>query len=151
MLERSLTILALVLLLSLSGCRGKPVGRAELRGDGATEARFVASGRPLELWADTNGSWSGSKNGYMMLHYEIDVLAGSKPIGHVTCDTQGTSSFVVCGTHNDIFGEQSGDCELRLDCQLPPLPNGEITLKVVGRKGPNVKKVKDMSINVREN
>ena len=44
----------------------------------------------------------------------------------------------------------SGDCELKLPCAVPAIPEGEASVHVVGTTGKDVIEVRKMSINVRK-
>lgn len=144
------TILAVVALLTLPGCRGKQVARVELRAAGSAEGRFVPGAAPLLLWADLDGKWQGNKNSKMPVLYRIDVLQGGAPLASLTCDTtQGLTS--VCGISSTVGNSRSADCEVKLACKLPKLsPGTEVTLRVTGTPGARIKTLTDMSIIVRE-
>ncbi|MGD0523583.1 MAG: hypothetical protein ABSE49_00495 [Polyangiaceae bacterium] len=135
--------------LLVTACRGKVVATAELHGPGTADARFTATGAPLVLWADTDGKWHGGSNSRFAAHYEIDVLGGSTKVGHISCDTK-DSSESVCGTKVSEGDTHTGDCELKLTCELPSIPAGPATLHVTGSTGPGTSDVKKMSVNVRD-
>jgi hypothetical protein len=135
--------------VALVGCRGNVLGTAELHGPGTAEAHFQSTGAPVTLWADTDGKWQGSKRSHFAAHYEIDVTANGGAAGRVSCDTK-DSSESVCGTKVSSGNSNSGDCEVKLTCQLPALPAGPVTLKVTATVGAGTTDVKRMSLNVRE-
>jgi hypothetical protein len=142
-------VLLLVSIVALAGCRGKIVGTAALSGPGTADATFTSTGKPIVLWADTDGEWQGGSHSHFAAHYEIDVSAGANKLGHVACDTK-DSSTSVCGTEVTVNNEHRGDCELALACTLPAIPAGPAALHVVATTGAGTKNVKKMSINVRE-
>jgi hypothetical protein len=137
------------LALLLGGCRGKLITTASLHQPGTASARFVADGRKPALWADTDAKWSGGKNSKPLINYEIDVKQGNRTLGHVSCSTGNGGGSSICGTHTNINGNHSADCEYSLACSLPPIPAGEVELVVTASKGPNVIDVSNMSLNVR--
>jgi hypothetical protein len=141
------SLLAAVLLTT--ACRGKVLGTAELSGPGAADAHFTSTGAPVVLWADTDGKWHGGRNSRFAAHYEIDVLSGTTKSGHVSCDTKDANE-TVCGTKTTMGDVSSGDCEIKLGCQLPSIPAGPATLHVVATLGPGTSDVKKMSLNVRD-
>jgi len=106
--------------VALAGCRGNLPGTADLRGRGTAEAHFQSTGAPVFLWADTDGKWTGGSQSHFAARYEIDVVAGGAPSGHVSWDTKDTTES-VCGTKVSAGNSHSGDCELKLHCQLPAL------------------------------
>ena len=108
-------------ILVTAACRGRIVATAELHGEGTAEAHFQSTGAPLVLWADTDGTWRGSKD----------------------------FPTAICGTHISNGDLQSGDCELKLTCTLPAIPSGDTILRVKGVPGKYAMEVKKMSINVR--
>jgi hypothetical protein len=147
--RRSVVLVGVVLLGSsaLVGCRGKVLGTAELHAAGTAEAQLVMPAGKLALWADTAGKWRDAER--MPVHYEIDVLAAGKSLGHVTCDTSSSKSS-VCGLSVTNGNETSADCELKLACELPPLPaTGTVILRVTAKVGPNVQEITKVSLNVR--
>ncbi len=146
---RSIAPLVVVSLLIASGCRGKVLATAALSGPGTAEAHFQSTGAPVMLWADTDGAWHGGSSSHFAAHYEIDVLSRGAKTGHVSCDTK-DSSTSVCGVKVSSGNTHHGDCELKLACDLPPIPAGPATLRVVGSLGAGTSDVKNMSINVRE-
>lgn len=144
--------LALALTFTLGGCRGKQIARADLKAPGKATARFTAVNKvAYKLWADTDGTWAGTKRSNFPATYTVDVQQGGKSIGRLQCDTR-AATVSVCGSHSNIFGEHSADCEHQLDCALPKLAPGPVVLSVEGRvaEPARVKKVRDMSIIVRE-
>src|SRR5580658_9986798 len=81
-------IACLCLALLTAACRGKLVATAELHGPGTADAHFQSTGEPLFLWADTDGTWTGSgRYAHFPAHYEIDVLSKGAQVGHVACDS----------------------------------------------------------------
>ena len=138
-----------VCLVFVAGCRGKAVGTAALRGNGTATAQFQSSGKQLVLWADTDGEWQGASKSHFPAHYEIDVLAKGVRVAHVSCDSASASTS-VCGSTVTINSKHRGDCELKLNCQLPIIPAGPAAIQVTGTVGPGVTNVTNMSINVRE-
>jgi len=137
-------------LLIGASCRGPILATAELHGAGHAEVKFTSTGRPVVLWADTAGEWYGAgRYSRLPVHYEIDIDASGKEVGHITCDTA-TSQTKVCGNRLAVGRDKRADCEYKLTCKLPPLPAGEIVLKVTGTPGKTVKQVTKMSLNVRE-
>jgi hypothetical protein len=133
----------------VTGCRGKIMGTAELHGPGAADVTFESTGAPVVLWADTDGKWHGGGNSRFAAHYEIDVLAGTSKVGHVSCDTKDASES-VCGVKMSEGESHSGDCEIKLPCQVPTIPAGPASLHVVATTGAGTSDVKKMSINVRD-
>ena len=151
---RALTSVKVVLVglgftLAATGCRGKMIATAELHGAGTADAHFKSTGGPLVLWADTDGKWRGGRRSHLPAHYEIDVRASGKHVGHVSCDTQNASTS-VCGSTVAINDLHSGDCEVKLTCALPTIPAGDATLHVTATLGANAMEVRKMSINVRD-
>ena len=139
------------LLLVLAACtsRGPLLARAELRGPGTAEAKFRTPATPPQLWASLDGTWSGGRYSKHPVHYEIDVLHAGQSLGHVACDTS-SASYSVCGSSLTVGSTHSGDCEVRLECQLPLLPaNGDVTLRVTGARAGSIEKIADMSLLVR--
>jgi len=149
----SVALVAPVALLALlaAGCRGKLYGTAPLSGPGTAEVTFTSTGAPVYLWADTDGSWEGaaSRHSYFPVHYEVEVLSQGKPIGHVSCSTEGASEQ-VCGSRTSVNGSHKGDCEIKLPCALPSIPAGPATLRVTGAPGKEATDVRKMSVNVRD-
>ena|SRR5438105_1765487 len=136
----------------LAGCRGDLLASAKLPGPGTAQTRFD-SGKDVELWSAFDGQWEGnasSKYSKPPLAYQIEVLQGGDVVGKVTCVTA-TSSSRVCGEFKKVGGEFEGDCEFRMNCELPKLRPGEVVLRVTGKLADpaRVKQVKDMSLNVR--
>src|ERR1700691_1333078 len=119
-------LLAVGCLLLATACRGKVVATAELHGPGAADAHFTSTGAPLVLWADTDGKWRGGSHSRFAAHYEIDVLGGTTKVGHIGCDTK-DSTESVCGVEVSDGDTHSGDCELKLPCELPSIPAGAAT------------------------
>lgn len=146
---RTPTLLAISCVLCATGCRGKIVATAELHGPGSADASFQSTGAALALWADTDGKWHGGSSSRFAAHYEIDVLSGGAKIGHITCDTKDVSES-VCGMKISNGNEHSGDCEMKLACQLPAIPAGAAILHVTGASGAGTSEIKKMSINVRD-
>ena len=147
-LHVSLSLLVPCALLA-TGCRGKVVATAELHGPGTADAHFTSTGAPLVLWADTDGKWHGGSNSRFAVHYEIDILSGGAKTGHISCDTK-DSSESVCGTKVSEGDVHTGDCELKLACELPAIPPGAAVLHVTGTLGAGTSDVKKMSVNVRD-
>lgn len=143
---QSAVVMAFVL---VTGCRGKVLGTAELPGPGTADAHFQSTGAPVVLWADTEGKWHGGSNSRFAAHYEIDILAGTSKTGHIACDTK-DSPEQVCGVKVSDGDTHSGDCELKLGCQVPAIPAGPATLHVVATTGAGTSDVKKMSLNVRD-
>jgi hypothetical protein len=138
----------------LFGCRGKLLATASLSGPGTAEARFTP-GKNMRLWADYDGEWTGgggSKHSKPPLKYDIDVLQGGKSLGRITCTTPSNGGTKVCSGETSIGNDHTGNCEVSLDCNLPALGSGEVTLKVTGSFSDpaRIKKVTKMSLNVRE-
>ncbi|MCC6526313.1 MAG: hypothetical protein IT373_26945 [Polyangiaceae bacterium] len=134
--------------LGLVACRGDIVVTAELHGPGTVEVRLPVTSQRLALWADTDGKWHGSK--HLLVRYEIDVLQEGKTIGHVSCSTNDVS-VSVCGTTSNIGGAHSGDCEMKMNCQLPGLAeSGEVVLRVTAQPGDGVDAIDKISLNVRK-
>ncbi|HEY3822493.1 MAG TPA: hypothetical protein VGL81_35255 [Polyangiaceae bacterium] len=144
----SLALLAAACVLLVTACRGKVVATAELHGPGTADARFTSTGAPLALWADTDGKWRGGAHSHFAAHYEIDVLSGTTKVGHVSCDTK-DSSESVCGVEVHSGETNSGDCELKLACELPSIPAGPASIHVTASTGAGTSDVKKMSVNVR--
>lgn len=149
MRPRLVSVAFLLGLAGLAACRGKVAGTAHLAGPGAADASFTSTGQPLVLWADTDGEWIGNDDSHFSARYEIDVLANGKKLTHLACDTR-ASKVSVCGTKMTVGMHQREDCELKLACELPPIPAGPASIHVVGALGPETVGVKNMSINVRE-
>jgi hypothetical protein len=76
-------------------------------------------------------------------------MVGGAKTGHVTCDTK-DSSEAVCGMETSVNDEHSGDCEIKLACNVPAVPAGPAVLHVTGTVGAGTWGVKKMSINVRD-
>ena len=147
-MQRPLLLSILSLSLILTACRGKLAGTATLTGNGEAEARFQSTGGKLTLWADTDGKWEGGENSHMDVRYDIEILQQGKTIGRLTCNTADVSTS-VCGTHIDMGGSHSADCELKLPCPVPNVPAGETVFRVKATTGPNVKSTKKVSLNIR--
>jgi hypothetical protein len=151
-MRRAPHLVLAVLALALAGCRGKLVSTAELHAPGTATTRFhVFAGQKLRLWADTEGTWVGSKSSHFPVTYTVDLQQGGKSLGRIQCDTR-QSGTAVCGSSSNIFGEHSANCEYELGCTLPPLAAGEVVLHVEGHlpEPGRVKKVGLMSLVVRE-
>ncbi len=136
---------------SLAACasRGPLLARAELRGPGTAEARFLSTATPPELWVSLDGMWSGGRYSKLPIHFEIDVMHAGQSPGHIACDT-GTASYSVCGASRTVGSTHSGDCEVRLECQLPALPpDADVTLRVTGSRAGPIETIVDMSLLVR--
>jgi hypothetical protein len=145
---RPVTLVVSVLAVtSVVGCRGKALGTAELHGAGTADAHFTSTGGKLALWADTDGKWRGTK--HMPVYYDVDFLVGGKSVGKVLCDTSDVSQS-VCGMQVTIGAEHSGDCEMKLPCQVPTLPSGAVIMRVNAKPGPQVEKATKLSLNVRQ-
>jgi len=138
-----------MLAVALLGCRGKKVATVSLTGAGKASTTFTAGQKPLSLWADTDAKWHGSKGSKPELTYTIDFTRDGKPLGSTTCSTKEVGA-VFCGVHSTVGGTHDADCEMRLGCGVPALGAGPVEIAVTGAVGPNVKSVKMMSINVRE-
>ncbi|HVY49795.1 MAG TPA: hypothetical protein VHB21_28065 [Minicystis sp.] len=143
-------LLLAVAALAVAGCRGKLLATAHLTSPGKTEVHFYA-GKSVTLWADTEGTWLGSKHAHFPAHYEIDVVQNGKPAGHVTCDADKQGGTVICGTQTTFGNEHTGDCEIELECSLPKLVQGDALLRVTGSVSDpsRVRRIKNMSLNVR--
>lgn len=148
-MRHSVLVLAATCGLLVIACRGKVVGTAELHGPGTADVHFTSTGAPLVLWADTDGKWHGGSSSHFAAHYEIDVLGGSTKVGHIACDTK-DSTESVCGTKVSNGDTHTGDCELKLTCELPAIPAGPATLHVTATTGAGTSDVKKMSVNVRD-
>lgn len=127
---------------------GELIVTAPLRGAGAAEARFVANGESLALWASLDGSFSrnaGSKtlNKILPVHYEVDVIQNGKLLHHLSIDTQ------VGRGNQKLHCTMAPDCEVYLE-DLPRLGPGPVLLKVRGTPREDVTDVKDMSLQVRK-
>lgn len=136
------------LALGLAACRGRVAGTAPLSGPGTVTTHLVATGRPIQVWADTDVSWVGQKSSKPDLEYVLDLKQNGQDVGHLECSTTARSGTSICGTHSNIMGEHRADCEISLDCPFPNL-SGDIEIRVTGRTGGNVKSVKKMSLNFR--
>lgn len=147
-LMRAPIALSLAGCLLIAGCRGKAVATAELHGAGTADATFTSDGKPLVFWADTDGKWTGGEHSHLAVHYEIDILSKGAKIGHVACDTA-NSSVSVCGMETTVNSSHSGDCELKLPCEVPSIPAGEASVHVTATLGKNVTDVKKISLKVR--
>src|SRR2546430_3053145 len=142
----------LLLLLLLVGCRGQILATAKWTGRGPAETRFTAD-KGVELWSDFDGQWEGnasSKYSTPPLAYLIEVVQDGAPLGKVECKTHG-SSRRSCGSFTKSGSNFGGNCEFRMNCELPPFHAGEVVLRVTGRLADpaRVKEVKNMSLNVR--
>lgn len=143
-----LRFVLLALALLSTGCRGKMLATAELRGAGTAEARFAATSAKLTLWADTDGKWRSTKR--LPVSYDIAVTVDGKSVGHVSCSTADVS-VSVCGTSVTIGSSHSADCEMKMSCSLPALPaSGAVVLRVTAKLGPGVESTTNVSLNVRE-
>ncbi|MBK7585976.1 MAG: hypothetical protein IPI67_38045 [Myxococcales bacterium] len=139
--------LVLVLGPAVSG-RGDLLVTAGLRGAGSAEARFVANGKPIALWASLDGSWSKSSSSKTLrkilpVHYEVDAFLDGKLVHHWSIDTQ------TGRTQQKLFCTMAPDCEIFLE-ETPPLGPGPVLLKVTGTPRDDVVRVDDMSLNVRK-
>jgi hypothetical protein len=140
--------------LALFGCRGKLLATAHLTSPGTAEVHFRGSSKSFSLWSDYDGTWTGAhKHSRMPLHYDIEVLENGKSLAKLSCNTESSGGTAVCGSETTFGGEHTGNCEVKLDCSLPTLAPGDVTLKVAGKYADptRVKRVSNMSINVREN
>jgi hypothetical protein len=146
---RTGALLGVSCLLLVTACRGKVLATADLPGPGAADVHFTSTGGPIFLWADTDGKWHGGSHSRFAAHYEIDILSGGTKTGHVACDTKDTQ-VTVCGVEVSNGNEHSGDCELKLACDVPTIPAGDAALHVVATLGAGTSDVKKMSINVRD-
>jgi len=127
--------------------RGDLLVTAPLNGAGTSEARFVATGDSVALWASLDGAWTQNDGGrthrkIMPVHYEIDVVRDGKPVQHLSLDTRESSAQLK------LICTVAPDCEVYLQ-DLPVAP-GPVLLKVTGTPRADVIRVDDMSINVRE-
>ncbi len=147
--RRTQVLGGLLLALGGAGCRGKLVASAALTGPGTAEASFVASGKPLRLWADTDGEWKGGKSAKLNVTYDVVVLRSGQELTRITCTTEDVRS-TVCGVHKHVDGVHDADCELQLGCALPSLTPGDVQLRVTATTGPNVTLARKLSLNVRE-
>ena len=155
---RAWSVVALAL-ASFVGCRGgKLLATAELKGPGKATVRFVATGRTIALSSDADADWTGSKLTRPEVMYEIDVVRRGKSVGRVSCNTLNSStprdgfvgrSTVCSGVSANGGDRQSKDCEYPLGCELPAMAAGEVELQVTGSVGPNVTKIRNMSLRVR--
>lgn len=143
-----LAVPAALLLVPLLFGTGELIVTAPLAAAGSAEARFVATGKPVALWASLDGAFSGSAgsktlNKILPVHYEIDVLHDGQLVRHLTIDTQRgrPQQKIVC--------TMAPDCEVYLE-DLTGLPAGPVLLKVQGKPAENVTHVRDMSIQVRK-
>jgi len=146
-LPRTLPKAIVTLAIALVSCRGKVVGTATLTGPGSADVDFQSTGKPLVLWADTDGEWTGMSQSKFPAHYEIDVVSSGSPVGHIACDTKDSSEAVCSGTVT-INQSHRGHCELKMKCDLPAIPAGPASLHVTATSGAS--KIKNMSLNVRE-
>jgi hypothetical protein len=143
---RSSPKLLCAFVLLLAGCRGKVLASVDLQPSGSGALKLPAGETKLSLWADTDGSWRDTKQ--MPVLFDFDVLSAGKSVAHFTCDTKDPSES-VCGVAVSNGNEHSGDCEMKMRCELPALP-ADATLQVVGRAGPGVRAVKKLVLNVRK-
>lgn|GEM_PF-2040542 len=123
---------------------------AKLTGPGVAETRFSAATK-VELWSDFEGKWEGRGRSLPMpLAYDIEVIQGGEKVGQVICSTAGASTK-VCSSAINTTNEHSGDCEVRMNCELPAVRPGEVLLRVTGRVSDpaRVQQVNKMSLNVR--
>jgi hypothetical protein len=128
--------------------RGELMVTAPLKGAGKSEARFVATGDSVALWASLDGAWTRNDGGkthrkIMPVHYEIDVIREGKVAQHLSVDTREASGQLklVCTV--------APDCEVYL-LDLPEMAPGPVLLQVEGKPRADVVRVDDMSINVRK-
>lgn len=145
--RRCLAVLGLG--LAVAGCRAKPVATVVLTAPGTAEATFQLGAKPVELWADTDGTWSGNKRSTIHIDYDIEVIRDGATVSRSSCTTQDARGS-ICGVRASTSSGQSGDCEFPLSCSVPALPPGPVTLRVTGRTGPSVTQVALMSVDVRE-
>jgi hypothetical protein len=136
------------LIFSLVGGRGELIVTARLKSAGTSEARFVATGQTVALWAQLDGSFSrnaGSKtlNKILPVAYEIDVIQGGKVLRHLSIETQ------TPRPSQKLFCSVAPDCEIYLE-DLRDLPSGPVLLRVRGTPRADVTRVEDMSLNVRK-
>ena len=132
----------------LFGMRGDLIVTAPLSGAGSAEARFVATGGDLALWASLNGSSSSSPGSKTLrkilpVRYDIEVIHDGKLLHTLSVETQRSrpSQKLVC--------TRAPDCEVYLE-DLPKLPPGPVLLRVKGTPHPDFTHVKDMSLLVRK-
>jgi hypothetical protein len=148
----SLTLVASASLVVL-GCRGKLLATAHLTAPGSAEVHFRGSSKSFSLWSDYDGTWTGTnRRSRMPLHYDVEVLEGTKSLAKLSCNTESSGGTAVCGSETTFGGEHTGNCEVSLDCSLPTLAPGDVTLKVTGKYADpsRVRRVSNMSLNVRE-
>jgi hypothetical protein len=143
----------LFVLLLLAGCRGDLLATAKLTGPGTAEARFTA-GKAVEFWASFDGKWEGrslSKYSKPPLAYQIEAVQEGNVVASFKCDTLSSSSTRVCGGFTKWGSDFSGDCEFKMECQMPEVRAGEVLLRVTARlpDPSKIKELKDMSLNVR--
>lgn len=122
---------------------------AALEGPGEADATFVYEGQTLTLWADTDGKWTGSAKSRIDVSYNVSFVGDDGQEKNVSCTVPQQGGTTVCGSSTHILGANNANCEIKLDCGVPSLPNGAVKMHVVGRTGTNVVSVRKMSLNVR--
>ncbi|MCK6531919.1 MAG: hypothetical protein L6Q84_03015 [Polyangiaceae bacterium] len=132
----------------LFGMRGDLIVTAPLKGAGTAEARFVATGGDLALWASLEGSGSGSPGSKALrkilpVRYDIEVIHDGKLLHTLSVETQRRrpNQRLIC--------TMAPNCEVYLE-DLPKLPPGPVLLRVKGTPAPVFTSVKDMSLLVRK-
>lgn len=144
---RNAHIVLCLLALALGACRGKVAGTATLTGPGTVTTHVIATG-PIQVWADTDVSWTGPKSSKPLLEYDLELKQNGKDAGRLQCSTGDRAGTSICGSHTNVMGDHNADCEISLNCAFPSL-TGDIEVKATGRTGSNVKAVKKMSLNFR--
>lgn len=136
------------LVATLVGGRGELIVTARLRSAGSAEARFVATGSAVALWAELDGSFAGNAgsktlNKILPVHYDVDVIRDGKVVRQLSIDTQAPRPS------QKLYCSVAPDCEIYLE-ELRDLPSGPVLLKVRGTPSKDVTRVENMSLNVRK-
>lgn len=128
--------------------RGDLVASAGLRAAGSASTTFESKGEPLSLWADLDGYFTGSAGSETLddilpVHYEVDFVQGGTVVRHVSVDTQ------VRRTVQKKYCTVAPTCEVFLQ-ELSPFPPGPVEMRVTATPAPNVTRVSNLSLGVRE-
>ncbi len=138
----------LVFVAFLSACRGKPLATAELgSAGGSAQVHFASNGKPIALWSDSDGKWTGHQN--LPVHYLVDFVVGGSIVGRAECRSEAASTR-VCRSTVTVNGNHSGNCEVKLSCTTPTLPAGDVVVQVTAKPGPEVSELKHLALVVRE-
>jgi hypothetical protein len=136
------------LLTILTGCRGKPLAVADLpTAGGSTEVHLRSTGKPVALWSDTNGKWTGGAN--LPVTYQVEFVVNGSTIGRIACESASASTR-VCAQKSNIGSSHSGNCEVKMGCAAPALPAGDVLVKVTARPALVVTELTHLALVVRD-